>query len=124
MIDGVGTVAVASFLQLLHHQVFEDFGLVDARDKLRDFFIVCDFDLVFFGVVLSSCEVPGVGADMLVGGVATWGDEGGLCRHTFRVGNYRPRTEVSDERQYGFVTVPKVVHLFFFDVLGHDRVNN
>ena len=31
---------------------------------------------------------------------------------------------MSDEQQDGFVTIPEVVHLFFFDVLGHDGGNN
>ena len=31
---------------------------------------------------------------------------------------------MSDKRQDGFVTVPEVVHLFLFDVLGHDGGKN
>ena len=31
---------------------------------------------------------------------------------------------MGDERQDGFVAVPEVFHLFFFDVLGHDGGNN
>ena len=68
MLGGVGPVAVASFLPLLHHQVFEDFGLVNACDKLRDCFVVGDVDFVLLGIVLSSCEVAGVYADISVRG--------------------------------------------------------
>ena len=124
MLDGVGPVEVASFLPLLRHLFFEDIGLVYARDKLRDFIVVGDVDLVLLGIVLSSCEFTGVGADMLAGGVSTGGDEGDLCRYPFRVDNYGPRAEVIDERKYGFVTVPEVVHLFFFCVLWHDGGDN
>ena len=121
---GVGTVLVASFLPLLHHQVFADIGLVYARDKLCDFVIVGDLDVVLIGVVLSPCEVSRVGSEMLVGGVAPGGNEGGLRRHSFGVGYYGPLSEVSDERQNGFHTVPELVHLFFFDVLWHDGGEN
>ena len=122
--DGVGPVLVARFLPLLHHQVFEDVGLVDACDKLRDFVVVSDGDLVFFGVVLLSCEVVGVCVEVLVGGVTPGGDEGGLRCHPFSVGNYGPCAEVSDKQQDGFVFKLEVVHLFFFDVLGHDGGDN
>ena len=124
MLYGVGPVAVASFLPRLHHRVFENIGLVYARDKLRDFVVVSDFYVVLLGVVLSPCEVSSVGAEMLFGGVAPGGNEGGLRRHYFGVGYYRPRAEVSDERQNGFYTVPEVVHLFFFDVSWHDGGDN
>ena len=83
VIYGVGPDEVARFLPLLHHQVFEDIGLVYAHDKLRDFLVVGDFDVVLIGVVLSPCEVLIVGAEMLVGGVSPVVNEGGLCRHPF-----------------------------------------
>ena len=51
LFDGVGPVAVAFFLPILHHRVFEYVGLVDACDKLCEFVVVGDVDLVFFGVV-------------------------------------------------------------------------
>ena len=88
-------------------------------DKLCDFVFVSDVDLVLFGIVLESGEVAGVGAEVLVGGVTPGGDEGILCHHPFCIGDYRPRAEVCDKRQDGFVAVPGVVHLFLFDVLGH-----
>ena len=121
---GVGPVSIASFLPLLHHQVFEDIGLEYARDKLRDFVVVGDIDVLILGVVLSPCKVSSVGAEMLVGGVATVGNIGSLRHHSFGIGYYRPRAEVSDERQNGFHTVPEVVHLFFFNVLWHDGGKN
>ena len=119
MFDGVGLVAVACFLPLLHNRVFEDVGLVDSCDKLCDFFVVGDVDLVFFGVVLASGEIAGVHAEVLVGGVTPGGGEGGLRCHPFCVSDYRPHVEVCDERQDGFIAVPEVVHLFLFGVLGH-----
>ena len=70
---GVVPILVASFLSLLHYRVFEDIGLIYARDKLRDFVVVGDFDVVLLGVVFSPCEVSSVGAEMLVGGVAPGG---------------------------------------------------
>ena len=106
----VGPVSVASFLPRLHHRVFKDIGLLYAREKLRDFVVVSDLDVVLLGVVLSPCEVLGVGADMLVGGVAPGGNEGGLLRHSLGVGYYGPCAEVRDERQNGFHIIPEVVH--------------
>ena len=94
----IGPVSVASFLPLLHHQVFKDIGLVYTRDKLCDFFVVGDLDVVLLGVVLSPCYVSSVGANMLVGGVAPGGNEGGLRRYPLCVGNNGPSAEVSDER--------------------------
>ena len=79
VLDCVGPVAVASFLPLLHHRLFKYICLVFARDKLCDFVVFGDFDLVLFGVVFLSCDVAGVGAEMSVGGVAPVGDEGVLC---------------------------------------------
>ena len=98
MLYSVGPVAVAIFLPLLHHRVFEDIGLVYARDKLRDCFVVRDFFFVLLGVFLSPCEVSSVGAEMLVGGIAPGGNEGGLRRHPFCVGYNGPSVEVSDEK--------------------------
>ena len=94
----VGPVSVDTFLQLLHHRVFEDTGLVNKRDKLRNFIVVGDPDVVLRGVVLPPCEVSSVGSEMMVGGVVPGGTEGGLLRHPFCVGYNRPSAEVSDKR--------------------------
>ena len=59
--------SVATFLPFLHHRVFEDIGLVNARGELCHFIVVGDLDVVLRGVVLPPCEVLRVGADMLVG---------------------------------------------------------
>ena len=88
MLYGIVPVAVSSFLPLLHPRAFKDVGLVYARDKFRDFVFVRAVDLVLLGVVLLPCEVAGIGDDILVGGVAQGGDEGGLCCHPFGVGYY------------------------------------
>ena len=64
----IGPASVATFLLFLHHRVFKDIGLVNARDKLRQFIVVGDLDVVLRGVVLPPCEVSCVGAEMLVKG--------------------------------------------------------
>ena len=72
----------------------------------------------YFWSFLAYGEVAGIGAAVLVGGVPTGGDEGGLCCHPFCVGDYGPRVEVCNRQQDGFTAVPELVHLFLFDVLG------
>ena len=94
----VGPISVAIFFPLLHHRVFKDIGLVNKRDKLCNFVVVGDLDVVLLGIVLPPCEVSSVGAEMLVGGVAPGGNEGGLRRHPLCVGCNGPSVEVSDEK--------------------------
>ena len=94
----VGPFSFANLLPLLHHQVFEDIGLVNTRKKLRHSIIVGDLDVVLRGVALPPCEVSSVGAEMLVRGVALGGNEGGLRYHPFCIGYNGPSAEVSDER--------------------------
>ena len=91
-------ISVAIFLPLLHHRVFKDIGLVNKRDKLCNFFVVGDLGVILLGIVLLPCEVSSVGAEMLVGGIAPGGNEGGLRRHPFCVGYNGPSVEVSDEK--------------------------
>ena len=98
MLHCIGPVSVATFLLILHHQVFEDIGLVNTRGELRHFIVVGDLDIVLRGVIFTPCEVLSLGADMLVGGVAPGGNKGGLCRHPFCVGYNGPSAEVSDKR--------------------------
>ena len=77
-----------------------------------------------FPIFWKGWKVASVGAEVLVGGVDPRGDEGGLCCHPSSIGNYGPRSEVCNEKQDGFVAVPKVVHLLFFGVLGNDGGDN
>ena len=67
MLYSVGSVSVASFLPLLHHRVFKDISLVYTRDKLHDFVVVGDLDVVLIGVVSPPSDVSSIGAEMLVG---------------------------------------------------------
>ena len=88
--------SVSTLLPFFHHRVFEDIGLIDARDELRHFIVVGDLDGVLRGVVLTPCEVSRVGAEILIGGVAPGGNKSCLRCPPFCVCDDGLSLKVSD----------------------------
>ena len=54
MLHCIGPASVSTLLPFFYHQVFEDIGFINARNELRHFIVVGDFDGVLYGVVFSA----------------------------------------------------------------------